>query len=386
LAGGHVNKPDRPEWLTAAQCASRTGFTVRALRVYEEYGLITPGRSAGGWRLYGPDELVRLNTISLLKTAGLSLTQIRDLSQSSPRRPSLQQILQGQLGTWNTRYEDAGRGRAITQAALDRLSTHGSLSTDELCNLIRSFEMSQTTAAVAPTAQEPDDVVLDQAVLDDYVGDYAPHAGEFGIYRVARHGENLLMQMTMQPVALQPLSETEFAIRSVPWTVLTEDAPIRFGVHLDAQIQFERNAQGQVSSVIMRQYGAEILAPRIDSATERSYRARLGRRIENKTPVPGSDAALRRLIEGVMNGSPNYGKMTATMAQLFRRQLPSLQPLAAYLGLIRSIEFLGVGGQGWDVYDVHRENGTGRWRIAVTLDGIIVGAQATLTSPLTLGP
>jgi hypothetical protein len=32
------------EWLTAAECALRTGLTVRALRVYENYGLITPGR------------------------------------------------------------------------------------------------------------------------------------------------------------------------------------------------------------------------------------------------------------------------------------------------------------------------------------------------------
>jgi hypothetical protein len=32
------------EWLTAPECALRTGLTVRALRVYENYGLITPGR------------------------------------------------------------------------------------------------------------------------------------------------------------------------------------------------------------------------------------------------------------------------------------------------------------------------------------------------------
>jgi hypothetical protein len=31
------------EWLTAAECALRTGLTVRALRVYEGYGLITQG-------------------------------------------------------------------------------------------------------------------------------------------------------------------------------------------------------------------------------------------------------------------------------------------------------------------------------------------------------
>jgi hypothetical protein len=37
-------------WLTAAECAERTGLTVRALRVYEEYGLIAPQRTLSGWR------------------------------------------------------------------------------------------------------------------------------------------------------------------------------------------------------------------------------------------------------------------------------------------------------------------------------------------------
>jgi len=47
--------------LTAAECAARTGLTVRALRVYEEYGLIAPQRTASGWRCYGKAELIRLN-------------------------------------------------------------------------------------------------------------------------------------------------------------------------------------------------------------------------------------------------------------------------------------------------------------------------------------
>jgi DNA-binding transcriptional MerR regulator len=54
-------RQDKDEGLTAAECASRTGLTVRALRVYEDCGLITPRRSASGWRYYGAAELVRLN-------------------------------------------------------------------------------------------------------------------------------------------------------------------------------------------------------------------------------------------------------------------------------------------------------------------------------------
>jgi DNA-binding transcriptional MerR regulator len=365
-----MDKPDQPEWLTAAECASRTGLTVRALRVYEEYGLIAPRRSAGGWRQYGPDDLVKLNTIAMLKTAGLSLSQIRDVTRSSPRAPTLQQILEIQLGTWNTRLEDAERGRAITKAALERLSTDHSLSIDELCNVIRSFEMSQIPPAVTPADKEIEEVILEPAVLDRYVGFYAPHNGEFGYYTITRDGEKLTMQITGQPpFDLYPVGETEFAVKVV-----------------DAQITFVRDADGHAATLVLRQMGVEIRGVRIDAATAEQSRARLAARIESKTPTPGSEEALRRLVEGIRAGAPDYEAMSPGFAQVLRRQLPRLQPIASYLGEIRSIEFQGVGSQGWDVYEVNRERGSGRWRIALGSDGKVLGALAVLTSPPTLGP
>jgi DNA-binding transcriptional MerR regulator len=73
--------------------------------------VIGPERSAGGWRQYGPEDLVRLNTITLLKTAGLTLAQIGDVTRASPHAPSLAQILEIQLGTWKARRQEAERGR-----------------------------------------------------------------------------------------------------------------------------------------------------------------------------------------------------------------------------------------------------------------------------------
>lgn len=80
--------------------------------------------------------------------------------------------------------------------------------------------------------------------------------------------------------------------------------------------------------------------------------------------------------------------MSPAFAQVIRRQLPRLQPISSYLGDIQSIEFQGVGKAGWDVYDVRREQGSQRWRIAVGSDGKILGAIVVLTSPLpvNLGP
>lgn len=85
---------DNPcKWLTAADCAARTGLTVRALRVYEREGLLKPSRTANGWRRYGPDDLMRLNTISVLKALGLTLAQIRKLLRETA--PSLLSVLAG---------------------------------------------------------------------------------------------------------------------------------------------------------------------------------------------------------------------------------------------------------------------------------------------------
>ena len=367
-----MEKPDLSEWLTAAECASRTGLTVRALRVYEEYGLIAPRRSSGGWRQYGPEELVKLNTIALLKTAGLSLAQIRDVTRSSPRAPTLQQILEIQLATWRTRQEDAERGRAITQTALERFNVSGALSIDELCNLIRSIEMTQTIPTGAPSSQETEDVTLGPAVLDRYVGIYAPHGGEFGLYTISRDGGKLMTQATGQPpLDLHPISETEFVIKFA-----------------DAQITFFGGADGQATRLQLRQQGVEIGAERIDAGTAERLKSRLTARIESKQPVPSSEAALRRLIDGIRAGAPNYDEMGSAFAQLTRKQLPRLQPVSTYLGAIQSIEFQGVGNQGWDVYDVQREHGTSRWRIALGSDGKILGAAVILTSPMpvNLGP
>jgi DNA-binding transcriptional MerR regulator len=67
---------DLDVWLTAAECAQRIGLTVRALRLYEQHGLITPRRTVKNWRCYGAGEIARLNEVLTLKRLGLSLSRI----------------------------------------------------------------------------------------------------------------------------------------------------------------------------------------------------------------------------------------------------------------------------------------------------------------------
>lgn len=62
--------------LTPSDAARRLGVSVKALRVYEERGLLRPLRSAAGWRTYGPDEITRGRDIVELRRLGLSLNEI----------------------------------------------------------------------------------------------------------------------------------------------------------------------------------------------------------------------------------------------------------------------------------------------------------------------
>ena len=100
-------------------------------------------------------------------------------------------------------------------------------------------------------------------------------------------------------------------------------------------------------------------------------------KVQAQAPAPGSEAALRRLIAGILSGQPNYGEMSSELAQATRRQLPMLQPGLAAMGAVRSVEFRGVGNDGWDMYDVKHEHGATRWRIAVDKNGVIAGALVT---------
>jgi DNA-binding transcriptional MerR regulator len=63
--------------LTINEAAETTGWSARMLRYVESIGLVEPGRSDAGYRLYGPAELQRLSTLrELLERHGLDLGEV----------------------------------------------------------------------------------------------------------------------------------------------------------------------------------------------------------------------------------------------------------------------------------------------------------------------
>jgi DNA-binding transcriptional MerR regulator len=72
-------------FLSASEAAERLGVSTKALRLYEQRGLVSPIRSAAGWRAYGPDQMARAAGIAALRKLGLSLAQVARVLDGDPQ-------------------------------------------------------------------------------------------------------------------------------------------------------------------------------------------------------------------------------------------------------------------------------------------------------------
>lgn len=129
-------------WLTAAQCAKRVGLTVRALRLYEQTGLIHPHRTDTNWRLYGAREIARLNEILTLKRLGLSLQHIARLLAG--QATDLDRMLHMQNAALRERLARTQHSLAIVDALRAKTTAGVAISIEELLQLAKDTMMTET--------------------------------------------------------------------------------------------------------------------------------------------------------------------------------------------------------------------------------------------------
>lgn len=91
------------EHLNPSGAARRLGISVKALRLYEQRGLLTPLRSEAGWRVYNADAIARAAEIVALRALGFSLAQITrilrgDCTDLEPVLAAHQATLERELG------------------------------------------------------------------------------------------------------------------------------------------------------------------------------------------------------------------------------------------------------------------------------------------------
>ena len=99
------------------------------------------------------------------------------------------------------------------------------------------------------------------------------------------------------------------------------------------------------------------------------------------TPLPGTEAALRRMIETTARGQPDYDQYGPGLAEAVRSQLPAVQERLAALGPIQSVTFRGPSTIGGDSFEVKFANGALLWSISLTPEGKIGGANFSPAPP-----
>jgi DNA-binding transcriptional MerR regulator len=85
-----------------------SGFTAGTLRLYEQYGLITPTRTRGGTRRYNNDDLARLGRIAELIADGINLVGIRRVLELEDSTAALRRD-NARLRADNTEFRAARR-------------------------------------------------------------------------------------------------------------------------------------------------------------------------------------------------------------------------------------------------------------------------------------
>jgi DNA-binding transcriptional MerR regulator len=114
--------------MTIGQLARQTGVSIKALREYEHMGLIyTLGRGENNYRLFDDEALWCVQVIGILRSLGLTLKEIQEVSTFYCQRPGelagprLAEKLDQALSRIEARQSDL---EAVRQRILDFKATH----------------------------------------------------------------------------------------------------------------------------------------------------------------------------------------------------------------------------------------------------------------------
>jgi retinol-binding protein 3 len=88
------------------------------------------------------------------------------------------------------------------------------------------------------------------------------------------------------------------------------------------------------------------------------------------TPSPGTEASLRRQIEGWEKGRPDYDDLGPGLQEATLQQRSRIRRTFARLGALKSLTFVRVGKDGSDVYDASFAHGKLQWSVSpLSADG-----------------
>jgi DNA-binding transcriptional MerR regulator len=119
---------DESGLLTVGEVGRRTGLTRKALRLYEDIGLVEPEeRTEAGYRLYGEEALRRIELVNRAKVLGLSLSEAKEFLHVAEgccgdNHPKLAALVKGKLAETEERIAELRSLREVLTGVLDRLN------------------------------------------------------------------------------------------------------------------------------------------------------------------------------------------------------------------------------------------------------------------------
>jgi cyanophycinase len=230
---------------------------------------------------------------------------------------------------------------------------------------LRAGDSLNTVTRVAALVEHAPEVVRKEVALSEealarYAGKYEIRAGTYMVITVERG--QLVSQLGAQP--------------KVP--LFAESDGLFFAKVVKADLEFVKDANGQVGKLILHQNGndlpmrrlsdAEIKKMADDAAAKAAFAAQ---RYKDQKAQTGSEEALRRLLDELRAAETKYDRMTPEVARSMQPQAGRLKDLLGKLGVLKSIEFVGVLPDGTDDFVVKFENGDMEWRIGLAPDGKI---------------
>ena len=123
-------------FLVPSEAAKRLGVSAKALRLYEQRGLVVPGRTAAGWRVYGPDDMTRAAEIVALRGLGFSLAQVARVLKNDPQ--GLEAALAAHEATLDSRMSQLAGMLEKVRGLREQLSGSRMPTAGELARLLAS--------------------------------------------------------------------------------------------------------------------------------------------------------------------------------------------------------------------------------------------------------
>ena len=106
------------------ELARKAGVTVRAIRYYEELGILSPPARPSRHRRYTDTDLLHLQRVQQLKGYGLSLGQIREIFELAREDPSGEKSRLRLLARYREKWREAADRRLRLEQYLNELEWH----------------------------------------------------------------------------------------------------------------------------------------------------------------------------------------------------------------------------------------------------------------------